>query len=149
MTCLSFSHKTLPCILKYSSIEIELRVHWSTVELVSFHSISKGVSGECGRRGGYFECANIEEEVIEEIYKMASVAICSPVAGQIGVDLLVKPPVEGDESYEQYIQETQGTHETMKFRSEKLAEAFNKLEGMTCNKAEVCSIRSFIAGAHS
>jgi len=53
------------------------------VELVSFHSISKGVSGECGRRGGYFECVNIKEEVMEQIYKMASVSLCPPVSGQV------------------------------------------------------------------
>ena len=29
-------------------------------DLGSFHSISKGVTGECGRRSGYFECANID-----------------------------------------------------------------------------------------
>jgi aspartate/methionine/tyrosine aminotransferase len=28
-------------------------------ELVSFHSTSKGLLGECGRRGGYFECTGI------------------------------------------------------------------------------------------
>lgn len=53
------------------------------VELVSFQSISKGVSGECGRRGGYFELANISEEVQEQIYKMASVSLCPPVSGQV------------------------------------------------------------------
>ncbi len=26
------------------------------LEMVSFHSVSKGLLGECGRRGGYFEC---------------------------------------------------------------------------------------------
>ena len=54
-----------------------------SVELVSFHSISKGVSGECGRRGGYFECVNISEEVMEQVYKMASVSLCPPVSGQV------------------------------------------------------------------
>lgn len=53
------------------------------VELVSFHSISKGVSGECGRRGGYFECVNISDEVMEQVYKMASVNLCPPVSGQV------------------------------------------------------------------
>lgn len=55
------------------------------VELVSFHSISKGVSGECGRRGGYFECVNLSEEVMEQVYKMASVSLCPPVSGQVSV----------------------------------------------------------------
>lgn len=52
-------------------------------QLVSFHSISKGTSGECGRRGGYFELANIEEEVVDQIYKMASIMLCPPVTGQV------------------------------------------------------------------
>lgn len=30
------------------------------LELVSFHSTSKGLIGECGRRGGYMEvCSNV------------------------------------------------------------------------------------------
>lgn len=53
------------------------------VELVSFHSISKGVSGECGRRGGYFECVNLDKEVGDMIYKMASITLCPPVTGQV------------------------------------------------------------------
>ena len=53
------------------------------VELISFHSISKGVSGECGRRGGYFEAVNMSEEIMEQVYKMASVSLCPPVTGQV------------------------------------------------------------------
>lgn len=59
-----------------------------SVELVSFHSISKGVSGECGRRGGYFEAVNICQEVMEQIYKMASVSLCPPITGQVRFRLL-------------------------------------------------------------
>lgn len=55
------------------------------VELVSFHSISKGVSGECGRRGGYFELVNMDKEVGEQIYKMASITLCPPVTGQVSI----------------------------------------------------------------
>lgn len=58
------------------------------VELVSFHSISKGVSGECGRRGGYFEAVNISHDVMEQIYKMASVSLCPPITGQVSDSLL-------------------------------------------------------------
>lgn len=32
----------------------------NTVELVSFHTVSKGVYGECGLRGGYMEFTNID-----------------------------------------------------------------------------------------
>lgn len=56
-----------------------------SVEMVSFHSISKGVSGECGRRGGYFEAVNIRDDVMEQIYKMASVSLCPPITGQVSL----------------------------------------------------------------
>lgn len=33
------------------------------LQLVSFHTVSKGFLGECGQRGGYFEMTNIPPEV--------------------------------------------------------------------------------------
>lgn len=106
------------------------------VELISFHSISKGVSGECGRRGGYFELTNISPEVESEIYKMASVSLCPSLQGQIGVDLLVKPPQENEPSFELFKKETQGIHETLKKRSEKMRDEFDRLPNMKCNPAQ-------------
>jgi hypothetical protein len=59
------------------------------VPLVSFHSISKGVSSDCGRRGGYFELTNVSEEVRALVYKLVSVGLCPPLSGQIKVDSMV------------------------------------------------------------
>jgi alanine transaminase len=56
---------------------------YANQELFSFHSISKGVVGECGRRGGYFECTNISPDVVAQIYKIASISLCPNVQGQI------------------------------------------------------------------
>jgi alanine transaminase len=106
------------------------------VELVSFHSISKGVSGECGRRGGYFEMTNISDDIVEQIYKMASVTLCPPVSGQVGVDLLVNPPKPGDASYDQWLVETTTTHDDLASRSKLMSERFNSLPGMSCQPAE-------------
>jgi glutamate--glyoxylate aminotransferase len=33
------------------------------VQLVSFHTVSKGYWGECGQRGGYFEMTNLPPKV--------------------------------------------------------------------------------------
>ncbi|KAJ1984524.1 alanine transaminase [Dimargaris verticillata] len=106
------------------------------LELISFHSISKGVVGECGRRGGYFECVNLDDAVMGQVYKMASVNLCPNVQGQLLVDLMVRPPVQGDASYPLYRQETQGIYDSLKRRSQKLSKAFNEMEGITCNSAE-------------
>ena len=43
----------------------------SAIELVSFHSTSKGVFGECGRRGGYMELVGIDPAVEDQLYKLA------------------------------------------------------------------------------
>lgn len=77
------------------------------VELVSFHSTSKGLLGECGRRGGYFECHGLDQNVMDQLFKVASVSLCSNLMGQIMVSLMADPPKIGDESYENYIKERQ------------------------------------------
>lgn len=117
----------------------------NSLELVSFHSISKGQTGECGRRGGYFELCNFHPEAEEQIYKMASIQLCPPISGQIGVDVLINPPQEGEESYELWTKERAAIAKTLKGRSEVLEEAFNKLEGISCNAAEV-SWHEFLGG---
>lgn len=131
-----FDPKTRPFISFKEVVRSMPKEVAESVELVSFHSISKGVSGECGRRGGYFELTNINPDVVEQIYKMASVTLCPPVTGQIGVDLLVNPPKPGDESYDQWLTETTLTHDNLASRSKLMCERFNKLDGMSCQPAE-------------
>ncbi|KAI8147895.1 pyridoxal phosphate-dependent transferase [Fennellomyces sp. T-0311] len=105
------------------------------IELVSFHSISKGMIGECGRRGGYFECCNLDKGVMEQLYKMASVSLCPNVSGQIMTSLMVAPPKKGDPSYELYQKEMTGLYESLRRRSKKLEAVFNDMEGVTCQPA--------------
>lgn len=104
----------------------------SPIPLVSFHSISKGVSGECGRRGGYFECANFSEEVLALIYKMVSVGLCTPLGGQIGIDSMVRPPKPGQESYELWKKETDAIHAALASRTHTMATRLNALPGVSC-----------------
>lgn len=104
----------------------------SNVALVSFHSISKGVTGECGRRGGYFECVNVPDETVALLYKMVSVGLCPTVGGQVGVDCMVRPPVEGEESYELWKKETDTIHKALAERTHLMAARLNVLPGMSC-----------------
>ena len=104
----------------------------SPIPLVSFHSISKGVSGECGRRGGYFECTNFSEDVLALIYKMVSVGLCPPLAGQIGIDSMVRPPLPGQESYELWKKETDTIHAALASRTQTMAARLNLLPGVSC-----------------
>ncbi|KAI8927866.1 pyridoxal phosphate-dependent transferase [Entophlyctis helioformis] len=109
---------------------------YDDVELISFHSVSKGTIGECGRRGGYFECTGVDDQVKDMFYKIASVSLCPPVQGQLMVEHMVNPPKPGSPSYELYVQENKGIYESLKRRAERLAAAFNALEGVTCNEAQ-------------
>jgi aspartate/methionine/tyrosine aminotransferase len=70
------------------------------VELISLHSISKGIMGECGLRGGYFEAHNLDPFALDMLYKLKSIELCSNTIGQIGVALMVDPPTKGVESYD-------------------------------------------------
>jgi len=116
----------------FTSFKKVIRALGSSVPLVSFHSISKGVTGECGRRGGYFECTNIPDDIIALLYKMASVGLCPPLAGQVGVDCMVRPPRPGDASYPQWKTETDATHAALAQRTKIMAARLNALPGVSC-----------------
>ncbi|KAE8648708.1 hypothetical protein Csa_008240 [Cucumis sativus] len=79
------------------------------LQLISFHTVSKGYWGECGQRGGYFEMTNIPPRVsfqrfynthvnklqshpmlqtVDEIYKVASISLSPNVPAQIFVSQL-------------------------------------------------------------
>ncbi|KAL8170776.1 hypothetical protein V2J09_022580 [Rumex salicifolius] len=106
------------------------------IAVVSFQSVSKGYYGECGKRGGYMEVTGFSPEIREQIYKVASVNLCSNIGGQILASLVMSPPKVGDESYENYVAEKDGILSSLARRAKTLEDAFNSLEGITCNKTE-------------
>ncbi|CCF56848.1 hypothetical protein KAFR_0B05530 [Kazachstania africana CBS 2517] len=109
---------------------------YDAVQLASLHSTSKGVSGECGQRGGYMELVGFKDEIRQAILKLASISLCSVITGQALVDLMVNPPKKGDESYELDNFERKNIHETLKERAEKLYNLFCQLKGVECQKPQ-------------
>lgn len=102
------------------------------LQLISFHSTSKGLIGECGRRGGYMELHNIDPYVHAQLYKLASSGLCSCVPGQIMMSLMVQPPQPGDESYPQFHEEENGIFESLRRRADALVQGLNKIDGIEC-----------------
>ncbi|CRK38351.1 hypothetical protein BN1708_007740 [Verticillium longisporum] len=98
-------------------------------ELASLHSVSKGMVGECGHRGGYFELVGFAPEVEAEIYKFVSITLCAPVVGQCMVELMVRPPVAGEPSYELYDREYSRIFNGLRERAVALHKAFADMEG--------------------
>lgn len=56
-----------------------------SLELASFHTVSKGALGECGLRGGYVELTNMHPKTVEELYKVASINLAPNSYGQVGM----------------------------------------------------------------
>lgn len=105
---------------------------YDSVELISLHSISKGMVGECGHRGGYFELTGFDPEVRAQIYKLVSITLCPPVIGQCLVELMCNPPTEGSPSYELYRKEYDGIFDGLKLRATALYNAFKDMTGVSC-----------------
>lgn len=105
---------------------------YDTVELASLHSVSKGMVGECGHRGGYFELVNFDPQVQAEIYKFVSIMLCAPVIGQCLVELMVNPPRAGEPSHELYAREYDGIFGGLRERATALHKAFEQMEGVEC-----------------
>lgn len=108
----------------------------SGLELVSFHTVSKGAYGECGLRGGYMELHNMDPDVVTEIYKVASINLCPNVPGQVALGLMVNPPKPGDPSYALFRKEKDSLIESLKKRAQMITNAFNSLEGVVCQATE-------------
>lgn len=105
-------------------------------QLVSFHTVSKGLIGECGQRGGYVEYTGFSESMAMQMKKLAASTLSSNTVGQVIVGLMVNPPRVGDESYALYAQETKDIYESLKRRADKLYHKLNELEGVSCQPIE-------------
>jgi len=107
-----------------------------SIELISFHSTSKGLFGECGRRGGYMELVGIDPTVKDHLYKLASASLCSNVPGQIMTSLMVNGPKPGDVSYESHEAEKKAIYESLKRRAKIITEGLNDIPGFSCQEAQ-------------
>lgn len=116
---------------------------YDNLELASLHSISKGMVGECGHRGGYFELVGFDEEVKAQIYKFISIMLCPPVVGQCLVEMMVNPPKQGEPSFELYNKEYNGIKDGLRERAYALYEAFKKMEGVDLGEPQVSRIQFF------
>lgn len=106
----------------------------SQVQLLSLHSISKGFVGECGHRGGYVELHNIHNTVRTQLHKLFSLSICPNTAGQLFLDIAVRPP-SGPVCGTQWNLEKSTELRSLEKRSETLYQSLSKLPGMKTQRA--------------
>ncbi|EAS04389.1 class I/II aminotransferase (macronuclear) [Tetrahymena thermophila SB210] len=125
--------------VSFKKVRSELPYPYNNIELFSFHSTSKGLLGECGLRGGYFEMCNIDSRVKEEIIKLRSMFLCSNTVGQCTTELMCNPPTlqnASAETVEQYNNERNALLESLKRRAQIVTESLNKMTNITCQEVE-------------
>jgi aspartate/methionine/tyrosine aminotransferase len=105
------------------------------IELVSFHSTSKGVFGECGRRGGYMELVGIDPAVKDMIYKLASSTLCSTVSGQVMTALMCRGPAPSDPSYTTHEAEKHEIWSALKSKAQLVSQGLDNIPGFACQPA--------------
>eukprot|EP00918_Siedleckia_nematoides_P032036 GHVU01069372.1.p1 GENE.GHVU01069372.1~~GHVU01069372.1.p1 ORF type:complete len:572 (-),score=95.57 GHVU01069372.1:75-1790(-) len=106
------------------------------VELLSLHSASKGIYGECGLRGGLAYFDNFDAEVMRQIYKLASVGLCSNTSGQFVMALICDPPKPSDASYDQFCGERDGILASLKRKAKIVENKLNQMKNVVCQPAE-------------
>ena len=105
------------------------------IQLCSFHSVSKGVFGECGQRGGYVEMVGIDEDVNEILYKLAASKLCSSAVGQAMVSLMCRGPESTDESHVTHEDEKREIFEGLKERGMIMSKGLDDIPGFSCQPA--------------
>mmetsp|Transcript_15162 Transcript_15162/g.22224 ORF Transcript_15162/g.22224 Transcript_15162/m.22224 type:complete len:317 (-) Transcript_15162:281-1231(-) len=107
------------------------------IELVSFHSTSKGIYGECGRRGGYMELTGIDPQVKDQLYKLASASLCSSTSGQIMTSIMCRGgPQPHEPSYSSYQEEKQTLLNSLKRRAQLVGQGLDDIPGISCQPAQ-------------
>jgi glutamate--glyoxylate aminotransferase len=108
----------------------------SSIELCSLHTVSKGGWGECGLRGGYMELHNFDPKVVDEMYKVAAINLCSNMPGQVALSIMVNPPRPGETSHALFQEEKKALLASLAKRARLITDAFNSMEGVTCQMTE-------------
>lgn len=114
----------------------DMGAEYDDFELVSFHSTSKGMIGECGRRGGYMEMVGVHPGVQAHVLKLASSQLCSNLNGQLMVDLMLNEPQPGNSSYPKWKAEKDRIFNSLRSKSKMVHAKLNSISGISCQEVE-------------
>ena len=89
------------------------------------------------------EVVGFDEKVVGHLYKLASSCLCPNMDGQIMMDLMVRGPEEGSESFEKHNEEKATIFESLKRRAKTVAEGLNSIEGFSCQPSQVSGSLNF------
>ncbi|KAL4648459.1 alanine aminotransferase 2-like [Arapaima gigas] len=118
--------------VSYKKVLFEMGPQYSdSMELASFHSVSKGFIGECGLRCGYVELVNIDPSVKPFVKAFFNIQRSPPITGQIAMHIMVDPPKPGDPSYSTFSQEVKFKKDTLVYNVQQVQGIVDTLPGMS------------------
>jgi alanine transaminase len=112
---------------------------YNKTALFSFHSTSKGYSGECGLRGGYVEMHNIAADVQAQLKKYRTIGLAPNTIAQITMDMLLNPPTDeenGREVAELFRKERDEVLASLKRKAKAATRIFNTMKNVSCQEIE-------------
>lgn len=105
------------------------------LQVASYHSTSKGVIGECGRRGGFMHMMNFPADIVAQMNKLQSIQLCPNVDGQLMTMLMTDPPTGSSQA--KYKAEYNTIATSLRKKATMLQSALNSNPSiMSCNPAE-------------
>jgi len=120
----------------FKKVMTEMGAPYTSLELASFMTCSKGYMGECGIRGGYAEVINMDPNVFAMLQKSISAKLCPTVIGQACMDVVVNPPVDGEPSFGSFDAEVKATLASYAERAKLVADTLNSIPGISCNTVQ-------------
>ncbi|XP_072947608.1 alanine aminotransferase 2-like [Epargyreus clarus] len=117
----------------FKKVMYDMGAPYSSMELASFVTCSKGWAAECGLRSAFVELLNLQPRVLAAFQAARAVMQCPTVLGQCVLDCVAKPPVLGEQSYEQFARERRGVARVLAERAASAHRTFNTIPGYSCN----------------
>nr|XP_032520959.1 alanine aminotransferase 2-like isoform X2 [Danaus plexippus plexippus] len=123
----------------FRKVMMELGAPYSSIELASIMSASKGYMGECGLRGGWVELTNFHPDVQAQLYKFMSAMVSPNILGQAAIDCVfrvlsqAKPPLPGEPSYDLWLREKESVLASLRERAKMITDGLNAGQGFKCN----------------
>ncbi|XP_072711149.1 alanine aminotransferase 1-like, partial [Ciconia boyciana] len=102
----------------------------STVQLVSFYSLSKGIGGG-GFRAGFFELVNIDPSVLKCFYTWG-LSVYPPILGQVMLETAMEPPLPNETSCVAVEEHRQGLRRDLAHNARLVQELLGRAPGIRC-----------------
>ncbi|KAM6445859.1 LOW QUALITY PROTEIN: alanine aminotransferase 1-like [Rhynochetos jubatus] len=106
----------------------------STVQLVSFYSLSKGFGGG-GYRAGFFELVNVDPSVLKCFYTWG-LSVYPPILGQVMLDTAMEALLPGDPSHPAFEEHRRGMLRDLAHNARLVQEVLGRAPGIRCRPVQ-------------